>query len=740
MDQRHSADPDRAASETGPDAQQRHAVPPEPSVSDGLPPERSADGHPPDATAPSSDKEPGGEGTAAGGQESAGSQSSASAESDTAASGQADQAGGSGDAGAGQQGAAGGPSAGAEGQSAAAPASGSASGGTPPAGASSSNASESASGGSSSGQSGVGGGAATGGGRLQALEVSIEGLGDVKARSGGERQGDRSPEEASPDASPMGEDLGEDAPAVLGVVESATGPVAEAREDRGWAVAPGEASRTLPDTGGGDAGSSSGRGQPSTASGGSATDAGATAAGGPGGAGQQTMEDEGASVADAATAAAQAATPPGQAATPVATTHAESEHPSSDGGVSAVDDEAAPQPHQTDAPGSPSVVDAAEPPIAPRHADRDPFEEVDPAGTVRDEDFSLDDLDDEAFRSIPQAPEREPRRVPAPPPERLEPWHGAVRGTWELEDMQDAAEDFLPVGADRRLLGIDPDARVCRVLLGWQGEDAVWLSGEVETGFSPDHVEVRPFADRPSEFLNVTGERVAAPAGRSFPCTLPWRRIGDRLKIGGAVYRPVDPSAMLEVIEQAPSGAFEGEVDLAAHEEMATAPTVDFFGVRAEGRYIAYIVDMSRSMAGRNLNRLRSELEQSLRSLPRGTRFIVLPFNDELLELQPRWTLASPRHASGIGRRLSAVGAYGSTQPMEAFEYAFRGVTPRPDEIFFMTDGRVTAGDEILSRLQVLNASSPRTRIHAIGLGAKAEMPWLRALAGEHGGTSTHAN
>lgn len=321
----------------------------------------------------------------------------------------------------------------------------------------------------------------------------------------------------------------------------------------------------------------------------------------------------------------------------------------------------------------------------------------------------------------------------------LEPWHKLVRGTWEMESLEDSSNDFLPTGPDKRLIGIDPDRRVCRVLLGWTEDEPIWMSGEFEVGFTSSNVEVRAFVDRPSEFLDRPGGPSMDPPGLGLPCELRWHREGDRLVIGGVTYRSVDPSMMMDVIQQPVPVPFDGDLHVENREATISAPTVDFFGLQAEGRYIAYIVDLSRSMAGPKLARLRYELERSLGSLPRGTRFVVLPFSNELLDLQSKWTAASPGRVREIGRKLSAVGAHGGTNPTEAFEYAFRGIDPRPDEIFFMTDGRVSKKTNLLPRLDVLNASTPRTRIHAVGLGRNADMVMLRELARRHGGGSTLA-
>jgi hypothetical protein len=304
----------------------------------------------------------------------------------------------------------------------------------------------------------------------------------------------------------------------------------------------------------------------------------------------------------------------------------------------------------------------------------------------------------------------------------------------------DPSDDFLPGGATRRLIGIDPDARTMEVVLLWDGDASIAIASEYEVGFRPSRVEVRPSEGSPmapsTRPIGLAGIEHFVPATITPPCELDWHRVDDRLTIGGAVYRAVAPDAMRGALDQPESSSSTRVEQLEDSQGLALAPTVDFFGIQAQGRYICYVVDVSGSMGpSGGLVRLRAELEHSLRSLPGGTRFAVLPFNHTLRDLQPSWTRASPNMVRQVGARLSAVGARGGTDPTEAFEWAFRQLDPRPDAIFFMTDGQLNDGGSVMARLDSLNAASPRTRIHAIGFGEAADIAFLRQLAAGHGGT-----
>ena len=337
----------------------------------------------------------------------------------------------------------------------------------------------------------------------------------------------------------------------------------------------------------------------------------------------------------------------------------------------------------------------------------------------------------------PQSQSTPPASVKA---QGAEQWHRQVRGAWELMSIFDETKDFLPSGATRRLIGIDPDARTMEVVLLWEADASIAIAAEYEVGFRPAVVELFPREGSPmapaARPIGLAGIEQFTPSLLSAPCELPWRRSDDLLTIGGAVYQAVSPDAMRVALDQPAASASHHVEQLDDAGGSAETGTIDFFGIQAQGRYICYVVDVSGSMGpSGGLVRLRAELEHSLRSLPAGTRFAVLPFNHTLRDLQPSWTRASPNKVRQVGARLSAVGAQGGTDPTEAFEWAFRQLDPRPDAVFFMTDGQLNDAGIVMARLDALNASAPRTRIHAIGFGKDADIAFLRQLAAQHGGT-----
>lgn len=169
-----------------------------------------------------------------------------------------------------------------------------------------------------------------------------------------------------------------------------------------------------------------------------------------------------------------------------------------------------------------------------------------------------------------------------------------------------------------------------------------------------------------------------------------------------------------------------------------------FFGVEASGSRFAYVVDVSGSMEGPRLERLRAELSMSIAELQEGAQFIVIPFSTLAAPLGDRstWTEASQsgkRWArNAIATELAR--ARDGTVPLPGFQIAFVQ-RPRADAIYFMTDGeQFPPGTE--EELARLNAQF-KIPIHCIRFGdSDIERPGgnpaektMRAIAKQSKGT-----
>ncbi len=168
------------------------------------------------------------------------------------------------------------------------------------------------------------------------------------------------------------------------------------------------------------------------------------------------------------------------------------------------------------------------------------------------------------------------------------------------------------------------------------------------------------------------------------------------------------------------------------------ASSASFFGVEARGSRFIYIVDVSGSMAGPKIEALRRELVNSIDGLLEHSSFQVLFYssNAHLIGSKTRWLSGNERHKSWASREIRAVPAYGGTEPLPAFEIAFR-MKPRPDAIYFMTDGLFDS--RVASVVMEFNEQGRRlTPIHCISFVSQEAEKLLRQMASQSGGTYTH--
>lgn len=169
----------------------------------------------------------------------------------------------------------------------------------------------------------------------------------------------------------------------------------------------------------------------------------------------------------------------------------------------------------------------------------------------------------------------------------------------------------------------------------------------------------------------------------------------------------------------------------------AGAGSASFFGIEARGNRFAYVVDVSGSMdADGRLAGMQAELNESISGLPEHVGFFVVFFADTAFPLGDRrkWT-----DATGVGKRwarnsISGLSALGATNPLPAFEMVY-DIRPRPDAIYFMTDG--VFEDSIAEIIIRRNKERP-IPIHCITFATRQGEAVMRRISNETDGTYTH--
>ncbi|MEO1008358.1 MAG: vWA domain-containing protein [Planctomycetota bacterium] len=163
-----------------------------------------------------------------------------------------------------------------------------------------------------------------------------------------------------------------------------------------------------------------------------------------------------------------------------------------------------------------------------------------------------------------------------------------------------------------------------------------------------------------------------------------------------------------------------------------------FFGVEARGNRFAFVVDISGSMRlDGKLEAMKAELIRSLSALFTSSNFFVIFYSGGAFPLGGRgvdWVEATDSGKAWARSNVLRVEANGPTFPLGAFEELLR-LDPRPDAIYFMTDGEFQdqQADGILNVFRRIEAP-----IHCITFGSREGEAIMRRIATSTRGTYTH--
>lgn len=161
-----------------------------------------------------------------------------------------------------------------------------------------------------------------------------------------------------------------------------------------------------------------------------------------------------------------------------------------------------------------------------------------------------------------------------------------------------------------------------------------------------------------------------------------------------------------------------------------------FFGVEAVGNRFAYIVDVSASMDEFRMAALRRELTKSIEGLLETSHFIIVKYSSEshIVGDVQGWQEASPNVKRKMKGHIEALMPEDNTLPVPGFQLVFQH-RPRPDAIYFMTDGDFTdeEADQIIAMYKTYKAP-----VHCIVLGYQGGEPRMRKIARATKGTYTY--
>jgi len=161
-----------------------------------------------------------------------------------------------------------------------------------------------------------------------------------------------------------------------------------------------------------------------------------------------------------------------------------------------------------------------------------------------------------------------------------------------------------------------------------------------------------------------------------------------------------------------------------------------FFGVEAAGNRFAFVVDVSGSMSvGGKIERLRSELSRSVDAMLQNSHFLIVPFSTgaQALSGKSAWSDATDRAKRATVRAIELLAADGATNPGPGFQIVF-SLRPRPDAIYFMTDGEFSP--EVALEIAAMN-SEARIPVHCLCFVSEDSAELMRKIASDSGGSYT---
>jgi hypothetical protein len=323
-----------------------------------------------------------------------------------------------------------------------------------------------------------------------------------------------------------------------------------------------------------------------------------------------------------------------------------------------------------------------------------------------------------------------------------------VTGIWEqVAGPNDA--DFAPGGYERSVLMLNPALKTAAVYRVFRGDISLVIGGELALDVdaarpraASGSLEIREDASSTSRFrktpLALGGSpaiTVVPPSGDG-PWSLEWKREGMELAVGSKRYTAITRDAFEKV--RRGGGDIASEADkadrVAARPPEATTQRINetsFFGLRGGGKRICFIVDVSGSMAGPKLDRLKQELVGTIQSLKPDTQFAIVFFDSFTNTISQQWMKTDADRQNAV-QVITNQGAGSGTDPTGAFEFAFGTLNPLPDCIYYMTDGQTNA--DVVGILRLLNKGPNKTTVHAIAFGDQSLEMTMKQIAADNNG------
>ena len=323
-----------------------------------------------------------------------------------------------------------------------------------------------------------------------------------------------------------------------------------------------------------------------------------------------------------------------------------------------------------------------------------------------------------------------------------------LTGIWEqIAGSNDA--DFAPGGFVRSVLMLNPALKTAAIYRVFRGNIALVVGGEFALDCKIDGIdrrmgelEIRNDPSLNSKFRTDKLSLGGVPEVFMLPPTsdgnwhAAWKRDGMEITIGSARYAAITRDAFEKLRRGGGDVATAADLNERIPGRRTTTETEQaykssFFGLDARGKSICFVVDISGSMAGPKLDRLKKELTRTISAFPPTVAFSVIFFDSDAYVMDQAWMKGAPDQTRAL-TLIAQQSTGGGTDPTSALEFAFSNLNPIPDCIFFMTDGLFAPTTPAL--LNQLNVGQHKTVVHTIAFGERGAESMMKQIASEHGG------
>src|SRR5207237_9452166 len=199
----------------------------------------------------------------------------------------------------------------------------------------------------------------------------------------------------------------------------------------------------------------------------------------------------------------------------------------------------------------------------------------------------------------------------------------------------------------------------------------------------------------------------------------PEKDVPDRDLVLDAAFKEVAPQVLAGRTK-------EGRTSFAA-----IIPSLSFGTVADSPRRVAILLDRSGSMQGQPIAQARRAIEACLAVLSDSDSFGLVAFDSVVEVFRHSLVTGTRENRDQVHQFLRHIEARGGTELAQGIIEAAKLFEGGGGDVLILTDGQVSATEEILAKARAANM-----RLHCLGIGSASQDRFLTLLARETGGVS----